>query len=448
MHRLYREIENNLLAWKEQSYKKPLVLKGARQVGKTISLLHFGQKYYTDKGHNFHYIDFREEKNVYSIFKETYNPKEIVKYLQFEKKISINPSDDLVIFDEIQECPEAISALKYFEQDMNELDIIAAGSHLGLQKDDISFPVGKVSFQYMYPMTYLEFIKAIDNDAFSELSEYNMTTPIPTVVHKRLCNLFLIYLFTGGMPEVVAKYLGTNSDIPECIRSVRQIQSDLITGYLADFTKYSGVVNALHIKNVFESIPVQLSKVHDNSVSKYQFKGVIPKRKGFESISGPLTWLTEARLCIKNDIVKRANHPLKSYCNRNRFKLFLFDIGLLNCMLSIPAEVIIRQRLGPYKGFIIENYVAQELFAQLNDSLFSWQEGTAEVEFLYVSGADIIPVEAKSAERSRKTKSLDAFINRYNPLLAYKLTMQNYGYNPVRKITTLPLYCAGKLIQT
>ena len=441
-----RHINNDLIRWKNTPGKKPLVMKGARQVGKTWSLKYFGQSEYASKDAGFHYIDFRQARDLYSIFDDTFKPSEILKLLEFRLDITIDPQNDLVIFDEIQECPKAVTSFKYFQQDMPELDIIGAGSHLGLLKDEESFPVGKVDFLQMFPMTFIEFISEVAPAAAEELISYKMDKPFPQIVHEQLLNLLLCYIFTGGMPEVVSYFKDYwKSDITKAIEGTRNIQSALVEGYRSDFTKYSGLINANHINNVFESIPIQLSATHDMEVPKYKFKDVIPRRKGFENIRGPLEWLQKARLCIKSHIAKQAGHPLLSYCDDNKFKVYMFDIGILNCMLNTPGEAILDKGMGPFKGFIVENFVAQEIYARTNNNLICWQEGNSEIEFLITDKADIIPLEVKSTNRSRRAKSLYSYINRYSPTQSYKLTSQNYGENKEYGFKTLPLYCCGKL---
>jgi len=443
-----RTIINKLLQWKQDiSRKKPLVLKGARQVGKTWALQEFGRKYYEEEGYSCHYIDFRESKNIHSIFQETSDPGEIINLLQFQLRTHIATENDLLIFDEIQECPEAITTLKYFEQNLKELDIIAAGSHMGLMKNEEAFPVGKVNFLYMFPMSFGEFVSEIDPAAYYYLDNFDFKTPFPTIVHEKLLELFTIYSLTGGLPEVINAFM---EKWPEDIRNgalaARKVQEELVVGYRADFAKYSGVVNANHINYVFDAVPSQLSKALTESVKKFQFKNVIPGRKGLDSIRGPLSWLIESRLCLKSSIAVKAAHPLMSYCDGNKFKVFLFDIGILNCMLNIPIDVILSEKLGSYKGFMLENIVAQELFFQTNRELISWTEGTSEIEFLITNGADIVPVEVKSAARNRRSKSLDAFIDRYSPSTAIKLSRQNLGENPKRKIYSWPVYISYKLM--
>ena len=268
-----RFISKQLIQWKNSHDRKPLVLKGARQVGKTYSLLEFGKEQYEMQDATYHYIDFRKHKKIYSIFEQSVDPEEIIKYLQFRLNIQIDTDKDLLIFDEIQECPEAITCLKYFRQEMNSLDIVTAGSHLGLLKSKASFPVGKVNFMYMHPLNFNEFIMAYDLAAYDELEKYDLINPMPTVVHERLLELIRLYMFTGGLPEVVSVFLRDDS-LSTKIASVRKKQKELISGYYSDFAKYSGVVNSNHIKSVFESIPFQLSKNHDESSNKYLFNKI------------------------------------------------------------------------------------------------------------------------------------------------------------------------------
>ena len=446
--RMKRTILNDLYEWKlSGTSKKPLILKGARQVGKTWALQGFGREYYTDNGYNCHYIDFRKEKRLYSIFQETLDPIEIIKLLEFRLQIKIDIHNDIVIFDEIQECPDAITSFKYFEQDLSELDIIGAGSHMGLLKNMESFPVGKVNFLYMFPLTFAEFVLAADCNAFDYLDSFNLESPFPSVVHERLLELFSIYSVIGGLPESVSAFLDkSSSSIRDGVIAARAVQEELLEGYRADFSKYSGVVNANHINYTFDAIPHQLSKTHNGEAKKFIFKDVIPNRKGFDVISGPLSWLQESRLCIKAAVAKRSGQPLDGYCEDNKFKIFLFDIGILNCMLNIPSEIISNNELDSFKGFMLENFVAQELFAETNRNLVSWQQGTSELEFLITNGKDIIPLEVKSAKRNRRTKSLDSYIARYLPVKAMKLTRQNFIKENERGITTIPVYCSYKVL--
>ena len=441
-----RTITNDLIKWKSSSGRKPLVLKGARQVGKTYILEEFGQEHFK----KYHYIDLRENKKIGNIFKDTYNPREIIRQLEFVLRIQININSDLLIFDEIQDCKGAITSLKYFQKDMSSLALIAAGSHLGMTKNEESFPVGKVNFLYMFPMNFEEFLLASDELSYKQYKNFSIENPfiLPGVIHNRLLELMRYYFITGGLPEVVGKFVSLfMENEKEALNAVRERQKELVEGYKADFSKYSGTVNANHIHNVFESIPAQLSKAFDEEVSKYIFKGVIPNQKGYERIAGPLGWLVKGRLCIKSLISSKAEHPLKSYCQENKFKAYLFDMGILNCMLNTPFQAILAESLGSYKGFLAENFVAQELYSYLNTDLIAWSEGRSEIEFLISKNEHIIPLEVKSSNRSRKSKSLDSFVSKYNPERAYKLSSQNFGKQEKRGIITLPIYFCAKLVK-
>ena len=441
-----RTIIKNLIKWKSSGDRKPLVLKGARQVGKTYILEKFGREYFE----KYHYIDLRENKNIHSIFKETNNPSEIIRQLEFVLRIQININNDLLILDEIQECKGAITSLKYFQKEMSGLALIAAGSHLGMTKNEESFPVGKVNFLYMFPMNFEEFLQVCDKQAYDEYINFSVDSPhvLPEVIHTRLLELMRYYFITGGLPEVVSKFISLYmADEKEALKEVRERQKELVEGYKADFSKYSGTINANHIHNVFESIPAQLSRAYDEEVSKYIFKGAIPNQKGYDKISGPLGWLVKGRLCIKSMIASRAQHPLKSYCQDNKFKAYLFDMGILNCMLNTPFQAILAEKLGSYKGFLAENFVAQELYSYLNEDLIAWAEGRSEIEFLISKEEHIIPLEVKSSNRTRKAKSLDSFVSRYNPVIAYKLSGQNFGRQEKKAIITLPVYFCGKLVK-
>ncbi len=446
---MYRTILNQLENWIERADRKPLILKGARQVGKTYSLEEFGKKYVKRKGGTLHYIDLKEDKKYHRAFQDTNNPSEILRAIQFEVKKKVDPRSDLLILDEIQECPGAITSLKYFEQRMKDLPVIAAGSHLGLIQAEGSFPVGKVNFLYMFPMTFSEFLSAHDSVLYEYFVEFDWSLPtvsLPLYIHDRFLEKLRYYFFTGGLPEVVQSFVNAiGPDPEETIKTVRQIQLELIESYQADFSKYSGMVNANHIHHVFHSIPMQLAKTHDEAVKRYQFLGIIPKQKGFDRIKGPLNWLIQSRLCIKSMIASRAEQPLLGFCEENRFKVYFFDIGLLHAMLGTSPGAILNDALGSYKGFVAENFVAQELYAQLNAELFSWQEGQSEIEFIVLQDDKPVPLEVKSSNRSRRAKSLESYIQRYHPHRVFKLSAQPFECNSQHVMIKLPLYFCGKV---
>jgi predicted AAA+ superfamily ATPase len=441
-----RHIIKHLEHWKHCSQRKPLILRGARQVGKSYSVKEFASKNFKQ----FIRIDFLLQKEVHLIFSPelSLDPKRILNDIGFLLNIEINRDSALLFFDEIQESPGALASLKYFQEQMPELALIAAGSYLGIMVNENSFPVGKVDFLSMYPMTFDEFLMAYNPNLYSQYNSIDIleSSKIDPLYHQKLMEVWKRYLAIGGMPEVVSSYI-ENHSINELMAATaaRKIQRQLLTGYKADFAKHSGTVNAGHILSVFDSVAIQLSKSYDEEVGKFLFIGVIPKQKGFDRIRGPLTWLAKSRLVIKNYIANKAEHPLKAYTEENRFKLFFLDVGLLNASLEIPVEAILGNQLGSYKGFIAENFVAQELVYKSETNLYSWAEGKAEVEFLWISGKDIVPIEVKSSAKSARAKSLDSFIAKYNPPLAYKVTAQNRGYDPKRKMMTIPIYLTGKI---
>ncbi len=445
-----RDILKNLGDWKSQKRRKPLILKGARQVGKTYILEQFGKQSFQSLGGEYHLLDFKQNKRLTEAF-STNNPVEILRYIEIATGHRINPKQDLLILDEVQECEGAIPSLKYFHQQMPDLCVVAAGSHLGLLKNEESFPVGYVNFLSMHPMTYKEVLRELDPLIYEELMNLEVDTStraIHSIIHERLLELLRVYFFSGGLPEVVQTLSDTfKEDFLSGIASIREIQNELLEGYKVDFVKYCGLNNAAHILHVFEAIPGQLAEVQDEEVKKFRFNQVIPKRKGFESIAGPLSWLEKSRLCIKNHIASKGSIPLKGFCRSNRFKLFFFDIGLLHAALRVDPAAILQAKLGSYKGFIAENFVAQELFAHYDAELYAWQEGRAEIEFLLAKGAELIPLEVKSSARSRRAKSLESYINRYHPSQAYKVSWQNRGWGPNQKYQTLPIYLISSLLQ-
>jgi predicted AAA+ superfamily ATPase len=441
-----RTNDAKLLAWKISPHRKPLVLQGARQVGKTYAVTKFGDKYFKQ----IFKLDFLANKELVELFSslKSYSPKNIIQQLEFYFRKKIDIKNDIVFFDEIQECPSAITALKYFSEDMSELAIICAGSYLGIMTNEDSFPVGKVEYLSMTSCTFEEFLSASDSDLNNIYSDISITDhgQIPNIYHQAMLTQWRKYLALGGMPEVINVYLreAKNGEIT-ALSKARIIQEQLLEGYRSDFSKHSGKVNANHISHVFDAIPHQLSKAFDESVNRFHFTGVVPNQKGFERIRGPLTWLIKARLIIKTFIANKAQHPLKGFCEENRFKLYFFDVGLLQASLLVPMEAIVSEELGSYKGYIVENFVAQELFHRLNSDLFSWSEGLSEVEFIINQGKHLVPIEVKSSAKFSRTKSLNSFIDRYSPSIAYKISLQNRGYDPVKRMLTLPIYLIGKL---
>ena len=412
-----RSITSDIISWFYSKNRKPLILKGARQVGKTYLVENLAEPLGIEKVLTF---DFKADESLKAIFSSTKDPKKIIDRLALKRGAKIEPGRHLVFFDEIQDCPDALASLKYFAQDMKDLHLISAGSHLGLVASESSFPVGKVDFLSMVPLVFDEFVENCSPNIFQAWKE---ETEIDEFIHEELVKLFFAYLTIGGLPELVAHFIDEGSK-SSSLTEIRRLQKSLLEGYEGDFAKYSGTVNANHIHHVFRQIPRQLAQYQDESVKKFKFSGVIPNQKGFDRIIGPLSWLSKSRLCIKTFIANRSGHPLLGYTKENFFKTYFFDVGLLNCALDIPPEAIFVPQLDSYKGFIVENFVAQELFAKKGSELVAWKEGQSEVEFLVNSGSDIIPIEVKAAKRARRAKSLYTYIEKYNPKTAYMLSLE------------------------
>jgi predicted AAA+ superfamily ATPase len=439
-----RDLYQKIKYWAISKERKPLIIKGARQVGKT----HFIKNEIKDLVANVFVLDFISKSELKEVFENTRGVANLILKLEvvFGKKIDFK--NDLLFLDEIQECPKAIESLKYFYEEIPELKIIAAGSYLGIMASDSSFPVGKVQFEFMGPMTFAEFLMNIDDHLYLTWKDINIfkNELIDPFYHSKFHELFKTYLAIGGMPESVKFYIDHyKSDLHKALSGCRDIQNQLLLGYKADFLKRAGRINANQIFNVFESIPIQLAQSYDENVGKYKFSNVIPKNSGFQKIQGPLTWIENARLAIKVFICNKSREPLAAYRKENQFKLYFFDMGLLNASLEIPMNKLINEQLAEYKGYIAENFVAIELFHSKNAALNSWAEGTSELEFLVSINDEIVPVEVKSSSQFTRAKSLDSYIERYSPSLAIKLTPNNRGHNKLKNIWTIPIYLAGKL---
>lgn len=440
-----RKFDEEFIKWAGSKRRKPLILLGARQVGKTYCIESMKKKLVPQVVK----LDFIADSSAATIFTSGINRTlELLQKIERHLNLKINLAEDLLFFDEIQECPEALQSLKYFSTELPQLKIVAAGSFLGFMSREKSFPVGYVDFMSMGPLSFAEFVMNYDDDLYSYYEKLDPFSkdPIDLFYHRKFLELFRIYLALGGLPEVLKIFLSDQKeDFNGAISAARKIQKNLLMGYQADFAKYAGTVNAAHILHVFSAIPIQLSHCQDDSVLKFKFSQVIPKSKGLNKISGPLEWLEKARLVIKTLPSNKAVDPIKAYTKENFFKLYFFDVGLLQASLNIPIEKIIDEELGSYKGYIAENFVAQELYLHSFEPLYSWCEGEAEIEFLVHLGKEIVPVEVKSSAKHLRAKSLESFMARYKPFMAIKLAPLNRGYNNIKNIQTIPIYLVSKI---
>jgi len=436
-----RNINDQLIRWKKEKIRKPLILRGARQVGKTYSLESFGRN-------NFqvcHYLNFEEDEQLSAIFKQDLKPDRILKELEFYLDRPIAVHEDILIFDEIQACPRALNSLKYFQEKQADLAIAAAGSLPGVELSAISFPVGKVEFLDMHPLSFGEFLAAVGDHSSSDFFiEFKGDRDIPEVVHNRLWQQMKNYMAIGGLPEAVTTWRESQDREFVAFKVVRKVQKDLLTSYLADMAKHSGKQKSMHLERLWSNIPNQLAREQDGSASKFKFKNVIPGIRGYERLSGSIDWLTKAGLIRKVVMVNNGHLPLSAYVKENTFKLYCFDTGLLGTLGNLPPKTILDYDYGSYKGYFAENFAAQEFQSAENQPLYYWRERTAEVEFIREIQGDIIPFEIKSGWVTQ-AKSLKVFAEKYNPPYRVILSGRPFKVDHENRVLSCPLYLAGKI---
>lgn len=435
-----RLIIEELVRWREQDHRKPLLIDGARQVGKTYLVDHlFGEVYFP----KVHKLDFAREPRLADIFADGLQPRQVVSNLEIRRNMRVDPSTDLLFFDEIGECQSAVDSLKYFADEMPQANVCASGSSIGLLD---SFPVGRVEYLELFPMTFEEFVMAAGNvgllNAFREQSRGRQ-------IHEALMSLLLDYYFVGGMPEAVRAWFELEGSTFERCERVVRIQDALINGYLRDFGKYSGKLLAGHLEAVFRNIPRQLSRSLDGSVQRFNFKNVVEKKRRYQELRSPIDWLEKAKLASKCFAIDgKPSLPLAALAKDNIFKLFMFDVGILGRLLEMDYSEQ-RAQSTYYKGFIAENFVQNEMRALGMYPTYAWKQARGEIEFLLKSRAgEVIPVEVKSGKRTR-SKSLSAYVARYAPSNTLKLIG---GFVPDAKskgASVWPLYDArhiGRLL--
>ena len=428
---MFRKITAELLNWKSSQYRKPLILQGARQVGKTYSVLEFGRENYE----NMVYINF-EDKETRKIFDESINPDVLIQKLSRFARKTITKANTLIFLDEVQLCPSALTSLKYFCEFAPEYHVIVAGSLLGVavSRDEYSFPVGKVNMLTLYPMDMEEFLIA-NND--SELADkirrcFENNTPMDSFYHSELLTQYLRYLVVGGLPECAAKFVETkNFDL------IRATQKDILASYLNDMSKYNNKNEIKKTRLAYSSITTQLSKKN----TRFQYKLVKSGGRASE-FENAIEWLVLAGIVTRVYNLDTVKKPLDNYKNIDSFKVFISDIGLLCANKNIIAEDILygSDDLNDFKGGMTENYVCQQLNRN-GHICYSWHsEGIAEMDFIIQdANGKLIPIEVKSAA-NRQAKSLAAYIKKFNPEYAIKISANNFGFE--NGIKTIPLYAA------
>ena len=423
-----RNAIDNLIKWKADKDRKPLVVRGARQVGKTWLMKEFGQTCYN----SFVYFNFDEEDELKSVFETNKNPQRIIELLSMIAGEKILPCETLVIFDEIQECPEALNSLKYFKEKANEYHVIAAGSLLGtLLAKPKSYPVGMVNLLDLYPLTFDEFLKAVDVSLYAYYESIVKGQTIEEIFHNRLLEAYNSYLIIGGMPECVASWVRDRDPA-----KVSQIQHELIEIYENDFSKHNGSVNSGRILMVFRSIVSQLAKPNE----KFMYTAVKSggRARDFEEA---IEWLVSAGMLNRVYNVSKIEHPLSAFDKLDSFKLFVFDTGLLKHMAGIDNSAILLKSDYQFKGPLTENYVLQQLRGQFEVEPRYYSDKNSELDFVLQYGTEIIPVEAKGGE-DRSAPSFKKYVSDNQPSHAIRFSKR--GYRKDGMITNIPLYLVGK----
>lgn len=423
-----RNAIQDLINWKNDEERKPLVLKGARQVGKTWLMKEFGKNYYK----SFVYFNFDEEDELKSIFEANKNPQRILELLSLICGEKILPGETLIIFDEIQECPEALNTLKYFKEKANEYHVIAAGSLLGtLLAKPKSYPVGMVNLLDIYPLNFEEFLEATDPVLYAYYDSIQKEQQIEEIFHNRLLEAYNNYLIIGGMPECVASWV--NHKDPA---RISQIQRELIEVYENDFSKHNGKVNSGRILMVFRSIVAQLAKPNE----KFMY-GAVREGGRARDFEEAIEWLVSAGMLNRVYNVSKMEHPLSAFDKLDQFKLFVFDTGLLKHMAGIDNSAILLKADYQFKGPLTENYVLQQLRGQFEIAPRYYSDKTSEIDFVLQHGTEIIPVEAKGGE-DKSAPSFKRYVADHHPKHALRFSKR--GYRKDGEITNLPLYLTGK----
>lgn len=425
---LKRNVISELIQWKNSEERKPMVLKGARQVGKTWLMKEFGRNYYD----SFVYFNFDEEDELKSIFETNKNPFRIIELLSMICDQKIEPEKTLIIFDEIQECPEALNTLKYFKEKANEYHVITAGSLLGtLLAKPKSYPVGMVNLLEIYPLTFDEFLEATDLGLYAYYNSIQKNQQIEEIFHNRLMEAYNYYLIIGGMPECVSSWVKYKDPV-----KVSQIQRELIEIYENDFSKHNGKVNSGRILMVFRSIVSQLAKPNE----KFMY-GAVREGGRARDFEEAIEWLVSAGMLNRVYNVSKMEHPLSAFDKLDQFKLFVFDTGLLKHMAGIDNAAILLKKDYQFKGQLTENYVLQQLRGQFEVEPRYYSDKNSEIDFVLQNGMEIIPIEVKGGEE-KSAPSFKKYIADHKPEHAFRFSKR--GYRKDGDFTNLPLYLARK----
>lgn len=430
--KMKRQAMSFLKSWKEKKNRKPLIIKGARQVGKTWLMKEFGRTYFE----NVCYINFDNNQRMERVFEMDYDVPRILQALEIESGLKISPENTLIIFDEIQEVPKALTSLKYFNEKASEHFIIAAGSQLGVSlHKGVSFPVGKIEFLNLYPLNFIEFLEATGNPQLTDLitkSDFDMIRAFKD----RYIELLKQYYFVGGMPEAVASFIQDDD-----FNGVREIQQNLLALYEMDFSKHAPIQQVPRIRMIWNSIITQLSK--ENRKFIY---GVIREGARAKDFELAIQWLNDCGLIYKVQRIKEPRLPVKAYADLKSFKIFLLDVGLLNAMGAVDVKTILdgNDVFMEFKGALTEQYVLQQLISQCHLEPYYYTEikSSGEIDFIVQKESSIIPIEVKAAE-NLKAKSLRAYCEKYKPQMAVRTSLSDFRRESW--LINIPLYAISVL---
>ncbi|MEA1986218.1 MAG: AAA family ATPase [Candidatus Marinimicrobia bacterium] len=426
-----RQIYNQLLAWKQSKRRKPLLLQGARQVGKTYIINQFGKSEYK----KIIYLNFEQNPELESLFTNELYPQKIIENIGIYFKQKITSAETLIFFDEIQVVPKVITSLKYFYEQAPDYHIISAGSLLGVSvSKKTSFPVGKINFMMLYPMNFTEYLTACNEGLLvKKLQNIKKIEAFPDIIHKKLLTHLKKYMFLGGMPEVLQNYFDNKN-----ISSARQIQNEILEAYKRDFSKYTSKSQAIKTSEVWNSVPYQLAK--ENKKFKYSD---VRKNSRSSIYEQTIEWLKNAGLINVTYNISVPKLPLSGYANYLKFKLYMHDTGLLGAMLNLSQKIILKptKLFREYNGAFTENFVATELVTGGLNNLYYWSsKSEAEVDFVIQKEDKIFPIEVKSG-MSRNIKSLRSYADKYNPELMFRLSPRNFIKSD--NFINLPLYATS-----
>lgn len=428
---MYRKVMNFLNSWKNSTHRKPLILQGARQVGKTYSILEFGRAEYE----NVAYFNFETNPKLNETFEENISPDYLIPILSHIAGQTIVKEKTLIVFDEVQLCERALTSLKYFCEDAPDYHIIVAGSLLGVavNRKNFSFPVGKVDMKTLYPMDMEEFMIALGEDALvGQIKEcFIANTPLPSALHDAAMQLYRQYLVVGGMPECVMQFAETKDYI-----LVRHTQDTILASYLNDMSKYNTLNEIKKTRLTYDNITVQLSKKN----TRFQYK-LIKKGGRASEFENAIEWLCLSGIVSQVFKVEQIKKPLENYRNIDSFKIYVSDLGLLCAKKDLTADDILYmvEEINDFKGGMAENYVNVQLSINGYRTYYWESERGAEIDFIIQREGQLIPIEVKSADNTR-AKSLKLYMDTYKPAYAIKLSAKNFGFEDNKKI--VPLYAA------